>query len=198
MCAIVQEDMKALIAYSSVSHMSFVVLGIVSQNVFGLTGAVLLMGAHGLVSSGLFGCVGILYERYHVRQIDYYGGLIIGMPLFGTCFLITTIANFGFPLTLNFVAEFIILLGLVHFNLFMYFFASIGLFLALIYSILLFNKVMYGNTKRFIAHILDVRKSEFYAIGLVCIYSLILGCYPNIIIDYLAGEINYYSIKKLC
>ena len=101
--AIVQVDFKRLIAYTSISHMNFVVLGIFSHNIYGLVGAVLLMYAHGLVASGLFASVGLLYERYYSRQIEYYGGLVVGMPIFATLFFFIILGNFGFPITVNFV-----------------------------------------------------------------------------------------------
>jgi len=120
--AIVQVDFKKLIAYTSISHMNFVVLGIFSHNIFGLVGALLLMYAHGLVSSGLFAIVGMLYDRYASRQIEYFGGLVAGMPLFSTVFFLITLGNFGFPITFNFVGELLILIGLAHFNLHILFF----------------------------------------------------------------------------
>jgi len=165
--AIIQNDFKRLIAYTSISHMNLVVLGLFSNSIFGLVGSFLLMFAHGLTSSGLFISVGVLYERYFSRQLEYFSGLIFGMPLLGTLFFFITVSNFGFPLTFNFIGEFLILIGLAHFNFYILIFSSIGLFLSVIYSILLYNKLMLGNIKYFIINIKDVNMFEFN-----CLFSI--------------------------
>jgi len=165
--AVIQTDFKRLIAYTSVSHMNFAVLGLFSFNIFGLVGSVLLMFAHGIVSSGLFAIVGMLYERYFSRQLDYYSGLISGMPLIGSFFFIILLGNFGFPLTFNFVGELLILVGITHFNLYVLFLLFPGLLLSVVYSILLYNKLMFGNLKVFIKIIKDASLFEFN-----CLFSI--------------------------
>jgi len=181
--ALVQNDFKRLIAYTSVSHMNFAVLGIFSQTIQGLVCAVILMLAHGLVSSGLFAVVGMIYERYSSRQIEYYGGLIIGMPLLGTFFFIMTLGNFGFPLTLNFVGELLILASLAHTNLFVLFASAIGLFLSVAYSIILYNKLMFGNVKPFIRKIKDVTLFEFNSLLSLTLGCLFFGIWPMSVIE---------------
>jgi len=173
--AVIQTDFKRLIAYTSVSHMNFVVLGLFSNNIFGLIGGILLMFAHGLTSSGLFASVGIIYDRYFSRQLEYFSGLILGMPLFGTLFFFITIGNFGFPLTFNFVGELLILVGLVHFNFYILFFSSIGLFLSVVYSILLYNKLMFGNVKQSINIIKDTDIFEFNSLFSISLFSIFFG-----------------------
>jgi NADH:ubiquinone oxidoreductase subunit 4 (subunit M) len=111
-----QIDLKRIIAYSSIAHMNLTVLGLFSENQQGIEGAIYLMIAHGIVSSALFFCVGILYDRYHTRLLRYYGGLILLMPLCGFFFFNFTIANMGFPGTCNFIGELLILMGLFEFN----------------------------------------------------------------------------------
>jgi len=193
--AIVQADFKKLIAYSSISHMNFVVLGIFSHSIYGLIGSILLMLAHGIVSSGLFASVGLLYERYESRQIEYYGGLIIGMPLFGTLFFILILGNFSFPLTFNFVGELLILIGIAHFNFYVLFFLALGVFFSVVYSILLYNKLMFGNVKLFIRKIKDLNFTEFNYLLSFVLALLLLGFFPNVVIDTIYITCKIYLIK---
>lgn len=130
-----QIDLKKIIAYSSVSHMGFVTIGIFSLNIQGLEGSILLMLSHGLVSSALFLCVGILYDRYKTRIIKYYSGLIQVMPLFGVFFLFFIFSNLGFPGTSSFVGEILVLLGSFQINTTLTFFSSFGTVLGAAYSI---------------------------------------------------------------
>jgi len=133
--AIRQIDLKRIVAYSSVAHMNLVVLGIFSLNEQGLDGAIYLMVAHGIVSSALFFCVGVLYDRYHTRLIRYYSGLVQVMPLFSIIFFLFTLANMSFPGTCNFIGEFLVLLGIFSRNTFILFYAASGIVLSAIYSI---------------------------------------------------------------
>jgi NADH-ubiquinone oxidoreductase chain 4 len=115
--ALSQNDIKKMIAYSSVSHMSLCLLGIISNNIFGLIGSFLLAIGHGFVSSALFFLVGLLYDRYHTRILDYYSGINLILPLFSFFFFSFLISNFGFPISINFIAEFLILLGIGYLNI---------------------------------------------------------------------------------
>jgi len=193
--AIVQSDFKRLIAYTSISHMNFVVLGIFSHSIYGLVGGTVLMYAHGLVSSGLFAVVGMLYERYFSRQIEYYSGLIVGMPILGSLFFIILLGNFGFPLTLNFIGEFLILVGLAHFNLYLLFLSSIGLFLSVVYSILLYNKLMFGNLKPFIRQIKDVTLFEFTCLISLSWYIIFFGIWPMSVLDCIYLGLSHCIVK---
>jgi len=181
--AIVQSDVKRMIAYISIAHMNFIVLGIFSGNIFGLVGSVVLMFGHGLVASGLFAVVGILYERYQSRQIEYFGGLILAMPIFGTLFFLIILGNFGFPLTFNFVGELLILVGLAHSNLWMLFASSFGLVMSVAYSIMMYSKIMFGNIPKFIRIIKDVSLYEFYALFSLALFCIIFGMWPMPILD---------------
>jgi NADH:ubiquinone oxidoreductase subunit 4 (subunit M) len=130
-----QVDLKKIIAYSSVAHMSFVILGLFSLTVNGIEGGVFLMLSHGIVSSALFICIGILYDRYHSRLVFYYGGLNTLMPLYSVFFFLFTLANMGLPGLSNFVGELLVLLGLVSMSPVIAILAAIGTILGAIYSI---------------------------------------------------------------
>jgi NADH:ubiquinone oxidoreductase subunit 4 (subunit M) len=130
-----QIDLKKIIAYSSVAHMAYVTLGIFSFDLPALEGSILLMLSHGLVSSALFMCVGIIYDRHKTRIIKYYSGLIQVMPLFITIFFLFTLANLSFPTTFGFIGEFLVLSGLFQTNKIITFFASLGMVLGAAYSI---------------------------------------------------------------
>jgi NADH-quinone oxidoreductase subunit M len=130
-----QIDLKKIIAYSSVAHMNFALLGLFINNNTGLAGTIYLMLGHGIVSSALFICVGILYDRYHNRTILYYGGLVQVMPLFSVCFLIFTLANISFPGTINFVGELLILISVAKTHIVILFISALGIILSVVYAI---------------------------------------------------------------
>jgi len=130
-----QIDLKKIIAYSSVAHMNFALLGLFVNNSQGIDGSLYLMLGHGVVSSALFLCIGILYDRYHTRNLLYYGGLVQVMPIFSIFFLIFTLANIGMPGTVNFVGEFLVLIGIFKFNTTVAVLASIGMILGAVYAI---------------------------------------------------------------
>jgi NADH-quinone oxidoreductase subunit M len=134
-CTCRQFDLKKIIAYSSVAHMNFVVIGIFALNHEGLEGSLFLMLGHGIISGGLFFLVGIVYDRHDTRCVDYYGGLAIPMPLYTTLFLFFTLANMSFPGSCNFVGEIMILVGLFKKNIILAFFAATGIILSASYSI---------------------------------------------------------------
>merc|ERR1711991_115136 len=130
-----QIDLKKIIAYSSVVHMNFALLGIFTNTSYGIEGSLFFMLGHGIVSSGLFLCIGILYDRYHTRNILYYGGLVQTMPLFSICFLLLTLANLGLPGMVNFVGEFLVLIATFKVNIITIILASAGLILGAVYGI---------------------------------------------------------------
>jgi len=132
---ITQIDLKKIIAYSSVAHMNFAILGLFTNNMQGVSGSLFFMLAHGIVSSALFLCVGMLYERYHTRNILYYGGLVQTMPIFSLFLFIFIFANIGFPSTVNFVGEFLVLVGVWKINSSVAFLASFGMILGAVYNI---------------------------------------------------------------
>ena len=139
-----QEDIKKLIAYSSVAHMGFVTMGLFSMNAQGIQGAMFHMISHGLVSGALFLCVGVIYDRMHTREIAAYGGLVNRMPLYAVVFLIFTMANVGLPGTSGFVGEFLTLLGAFRSNTWVAFLATTGVILSAAYALWLYRRVVYG------------------------------------------------------
>ena len=142
--ALVQEDMKKLIAYSSVAHMGFVTMGLFAMNQQGVQGAIFQMVRHGLVSGALFLCVGVVYDRMHTREIAAYGGLVQRMPLYAVAFMVFTMANVGLPGTSGFVGEFLTLLGTFAANDKVAFFATTGVILSACYALYLYRRVIFG------------------------------------------------------
>lgn len=158
-----QVDLKKIIAYSSVAHMGFVTIGLFSLNTQGLEGSIILMLSHGLISSALFLCVGILYDRYKTRIIKYYSGLVQVMPLFITFFLFFSFANIGFPGTSSFIGELLVLLGAFQSNVFLTFVSSFSIVLSVGYSIWLLNRIGFGLLKvQYFKVFQDISRREFF------------------------------------
>ncbi len=147
-----QIDIKRIIAYSSIAHMNIAVLGLFVNNIYGVFGSFYLMLGHGLISTGLFFAVGVLYDRYHTRLLFYYSGLTSVMPIYSACLLFFSFANIGFPGTFNFISELNILLGVFSCSAVLLFFVFLGFLLTVIYSIWLFNRIMFGVLKTTYIH----------------------------------------------
>jgi NADH-quinone oxidoreductase subunit M len=194
--AVIQKDFKKIIAYSSISHMGFLTLGIFSNNIYGLQGAMSLMLAHGLVSTGLFGTVGFLYDRYHTRQIEYYSGFVQCMPLFSFFFFILMLGNSGFPGTYNFISEFLLLLSFSQFNFIVLIFSSIGIFFSIVYSMLPYSRIIFGNIKDFIVEQKDVNLIEFNFLLIIVVYVIALGLFPHIFLDISYTSLKFYLVKN--
>src|SRR5436853_6562914 len=155
--ALAQEDMKKLIAYSSVAHMGFVTLGIFAATTQGVTGGIFQMISHGLVSAALFLCVGVVYDRMHTREIAAYGGLVNRMPLYAAAFMVFTLANLGLPGTTGFIGEFLSLIGTFPVNNLVAALATIGTILSAAYALWLYRKVIFGElTKPALAAMKDL------------------------------------------
>nr|YP_010007658.1 NADH dehydrogenase subunit 4 [Cyanidium caldarium]QNR39832.1 NADH dehydrogenase subunit 4 [Cyanidium caldarium] len=175
-----QIDLKKIIAYSSIAHIGYVTLGIFSFNVQGIEGSILLILGHGLISSALFLCVGILYEKYKTRVLKYYSGLIQIIPLFVTFFLFFLLANIGFPGTSNFIGEFLVLIGISQINYFVTIFAVLGIVFSAAYSLWLFNHVSGGLIKlHYLQNYYDISKREFFILLFLFFSSLWIGILPN-------------------
>jgi proton-translocating NADH-quinone oxidoreductase chain M len=183
--AIRQTDLKRTIAYSSVAHMNLVMMGLFSYNLTGLEGAVLQSLSHGFVSSALFLCIGIFYDRYHTRMIKYYSGLVHVMPITVLILLFFIMANIGLPGTSSFVGEFLILAGLYKTNVIVTFLGTTGMILGGVYSLWLFNRIAYGNLKtQFIGlKFSDLNKNEFYSLFPLVIGTLFMGIYPEFFLE---------------
>lgn len=180
---IIQNDLKRLIAYSSIAHMSLIVLGLFSLTYQGLDGGIYLMLSHGIVSSGLFFCVGSLYERHHTRAIRNYSGLIQVMPVYGFIFFLFTLANMSFPGSSNFVGELLVFSGINAKSLFIMMLSGVGVIFSAIYSIWLYNRIMFGTIKSpsIINIYADLNKNEHYIYFFLIIVMFILGADSDII-----------------
>ena len=182
--AIRQIDLKKIIAYSSVGHMNVVLLGIMSLRIEGLEGAIFQMLSHGIVSGALFFCVGVFYERYHVRSLKYFGGLTNVYPMFAIVFLTFSLANISFPGTSSFVGEFLILAGVFKESSIVVFFAAFSMILGAVYTLWTYNRIFFGNLKNLsIKSSLDLNRHEAYLFGILIIILLIMGIYSKLFLD---------------
>ncbi|TPK84683.1 NADH-quinone oxidoreductase subunit M [Mesorhizobium sp. B2-4-13] len=189
--ALMQEDMKKLIAYSSVAHMGFVTMGIFAMNQEGVQGAIFQMLSHGLVSGALFLCVGVIYDRMHTREIAAYGGLVNNMPKYATVFLIFTMANVGLPGTSGFVGEFLTMLGVFRVNTWVAFFAATGVILSAAYALWLYRRVIFGAlTKDSLKGLLDLSTREKAIIYPLVVLVIFFGVYPAPVFDATAQSVK--------
>lgn len=189
--ALVQTDIKKLIAYSSVAHMGFVTMGIFAGNVMGIQGAIFQMISHGIVSGALFFAVGVVYDRMHTREIDAYGGLVERMPAYAVVFLIFTMANVGLPGTSGFVGEFLTMLAVFQVNTWVAFFAAFGVILSAAYALWLYRRVVYGAlTKDSLKAILDIDRREAIILVPLVILTILFGFYPAPILDATAASVQ--------
>lgn len=191
-----QIDLKKIIAYSSIAHMNFVVIGIFSNNIYGIEGAVFTMLSHGLISSMLFFCIGVLYDRYGERNLLYYNNIAQIMPYFTFFFFIGIIANLGMPGTSSFVGEFLLLLSLSFKSIFLLFIMSLSLFLTTIYCIWLFNRICFGYMRnKYIIVYKDLIRFESIILIIFTVLILFFGIYPNCILN-LFHDIVYSNMYK--
>ncbi|KKB08487.1 NADH-quinone oxidoreductase chain 13 [Devosia geojensis] len=189
--ALVQEDVKKLIAYSSVAHMGFVTMGIFAGNALGIQGAIFQMLSHGLVSGALFLCVGVVYDRMHTRDIAAYGGLVERMPRYAFAFMIFTMANVGLPGTSGFVGEFLTLIGVFQINTWVAFGAASGMIFSACYALWLYRRVIFGAlTKDSLRGILDLSFKEKVVLYPLIVLTIVFGFYPAPILDTTAGAVD--------
>jgi NADH-quinone oxidoreductase subunit M len=189
--AMVQEDMKKLIAYSSVAHMGFVTMGIFAATAQGVAGGIFQMVSHGIVSSALFLCVGVVYDRMHSREISAYGGLVDRMPVYAAVFLVFTLANVGLPGTSGFVGEFLTLLGTFRVNVTVATLATLGVILSACYALWLYRKVVFGKLEKpALAHIKDMGWREIAIFAPLVVLTLLLGFYPKPVLDMSAASVT--------
>lgn len=189
--ALVQNDMKKLIAYSSISHMGFVTLGLFIFNPQGMEGAVMQMISHGFVSGALFLCVGVLYDRLHSRQISDYGGVVNTMPVFATLFMLFAMANSGLPGTSGFVGEFVVIMGAMKANFWYAFAAATTLIWGAAYTLWLYKRVIFGAVASAkVAQLKDINLREFVVLGFLAVAVLAMGLYPNPFAEVLHVPVN--------
>ncbi len=190
--ALVQEDMKKLIAYSSVAHMGYVTMGIFAANQQGIDGAIFQMLSHGFISGALFLCVGVIYDRMHTRQIDAYGGLVNRMPAYALVFMFFTLANVGLPGTSGFVGEFLTLMGVFQANTWVALFATSGVILSAAYALWLYRRVMMGDLiKEALRSITDMTGRERLIFAPLVAMTLLLGVCPWLATDLIGPSVGH-------
>jgi NADH-quinone oxidoreductase subunit M len=188
--ALVQEDMKKLIAYSSVAHMGFVTMGIFALTTQGVAGGIFQMISHGIVSAALFLCVGVVYDRMHTREISAYGGLVNNMPLYALVFMVFTLANVGLPGTSGFIGEFLALIGTFRVNIPVATLATFGVILSACYALWLYRKVIFGVLeKSALAGLRDLGRREILVFTPLVILTILFGVYPKPVLDMSAASV---------
>ena len=193
--AIAQEDVKKLIAYSSVAHMGFVTIGVFTLTMQGLQGGIFQMLSHGIVSGALFLCVGVIYDRMHTREISAYGGLADRMPLYAFCFMVFTLANVGLPGTSGFVGEFLSLLGAFRINTWVAFLATTGIILSAAYALWLYGRIIFGKLERpALKYITDLSWREVVVMSPLVVLTIFFGFYPGPILD--ASAVSVEALIK--
>ena len=194
--ALMQEDVKKLIAYSSVAHMGFVTMGIFAVTAQGVGGGIFQMVSHGIVSGALFLCVGVIYDRMHTREIAAYGGLVERMPLYAFAFLVFTLANVGLPGTSGFVGEFLTLIGTFRVNIPVATLATLGVILSAGYALWLYRKVIFGRLEKpSLAHIRDLGAREIVILAPLVIFTILFGIYPKPVLDMSSASVNALVAK---
>ncbi len=189
--ALAQEDIKKLIAYSSVAHMGFVTMGIFTITHQGVEGGIFQMLSHGVVSGALFLCVGVIYDRMHTREIAAYGGLVNRMPVYAACFMIFTLANVGLPGTGGFVGEFLTMLGAFAVNTWVAIFAATGVILSAAYALYVYRRVVFGElVKPALMTIKDLSPREFAILAPLVIITILMGVYPKPVFDVTTASVR--------
>ncbi len=189
--AIAQQDMKKLIAYSSVAHMGYVTMGIFTANQQGIDGAIFQMISHGFISGALFLCVGVIYDRMHTREIDAYGGLVNRMPAYALVFMFFTMANVGLPGTSGFVGEFLTIMGIFQVNTWVAFVAATGVILSAGYALWLYRRVVWGELiKESLKTITDMTARERAIFAPLVAMTLLLGVYPSLVTDIIGPSVG--------
>ena len=191
--AMVQADMKKLVAYSSIAHMGFVTLGFFIFNQLGVEGAIVQMISHGFVSGAMFLCIGVLYDRMHSRQIADYGGVVNVMPKFAALVMLFSMANCGLPGTSGFVGEFMVILAAVQFNFWIAFGAAFTLILGAAYTLWMYKRVYFGAvTNEHVKELKDINSREYLILGVLAFFTLFMGVYPKPFTD-----VMHVSVENL-
>jgi NADH-quinone oxidoreductase subunit M len=200
--ALVQADMKKLVAYSSIAHMGFVTLGFFMFNTLGVQGGIVQMISHGFISGAMFLCIGVLYDRMHSRQIADYGGVVNRMPKFGALFVFFAMANSGLPATSGFVGEFMVILGAVEYNFWIGLLAATTLILGAAYSLWMVKRVVFGEVANdHVAELKDVNAREFWMLMALAFFVLLMGVWPAPFIDVMQvsvdGLLQHVAVSKI-
>jgi NADH-quinone oxidoreductase subunit M len=189
--ALMQEDMKKLIAYSSVAHMGFVTLGIFTIQQQGIEGSIIQMISHGLVSAALFLCVGVIYDRMHSRLINSYGGIVTVIPKYSVLFMLFTLAALGLPGTSGFIGEFLILMAVFKDNFLVAVIASLGVIFGAAYMLWLYKRVVFGKLiNKDLEKMVDLNRSEYFILVTLALPTLFFGFYPEPLINTIEVSVN--------
>lgn len=193
--ALMQADMKKLIAYSSVAHMGFVTLGFFLLNAYGIEGAMVQMISHGFISGAMFLCVGVLYDRLHSRQIADYGGVVNKMPVFAAFFMLFAMANAGLPGTSGFVGEFMVIMGSIKVNFWYAFLAATTLIFGAAYTLWMYKRVIFGAVASpAVGALEDISKREFALLAILAISVLWIGVYPYPLTEVMHTTVDHLLI----
>ena len=192
-----QNDIKKIIAYSSIAHMNIAMLGFFLLDINSITGSFIMMIGHGIVSAGLFFIVGILYDRYKTKLIQYYSGVVQCMPVFTTIFLLFTLGNISIPLTVNFLSELLIICGLcIKYNIVLLAVCVVGIFLGTMYSMWIFNKISFGIPYYYIYRYLkDISIIELVIMMPLVLHMFWLGIFPNSFLEVVNNSINFFMVN---
>ncbi len=189
--ALVQEDMKKLVAYSSIAHMGFVTLGFFMFSALGLEGALVQMVSHGFIAGAMFYCIGVMYDRVHSRQIVDYGGVVNTMPKFAAFFMLFAMANAGLPATSGFVGEFMVILAAVKYNFWVAFAAATTMIVGAAYTLWMYKRVVFGAVgNHHVAELTDINSREFLVLALLAIGALGMGLYPQPFTEVMHSSVN--------
>ena len=200
--ALIQSDMKKLVAYSSIAHMGFVTLGFFLFSAMGIEGALIQMISHGFVSGAMFFCIGVMYDRVHSRQIADYGGVVNTMPKFAALFMLFSMANAGLPATSGFVGEFMVILGAVKLNFWVAFAAATSMILGAAYTLWMYKRVIFGDIANdHVRELTDVNGREFLILAVLAICTLWMGIYPQPFTEVMHSSVNdllrHVAISKI-
>ena len=189
--ALVQEDMKKLVAYSSIAHMGFVTLGFFMFSALGLEGALVQMVSHGFIAGAMFYCIGVMYDRVHSRQIVDYGGVVNTMPKFAAFFMLFAMANAGLPATSGFVGEFMVILAAVKYNFWVAFAAATTMIVGAAYTLWMYKRVVFGSVaNHHVADLTDINSREFLVLALLAVGALGMGLYPQPFTEVMHSSVN--------
>jgi NADH-quinone oxidoreductase subunit M len=190
--ALMQEDMKKLIAYSSIAHMGLVTIGIFTPNALGLDGSIFQMLSHGVVSGALFMAVGVVYDRLHTHEIDRFGGLVSRMPAYAVIFMLFSLASVGLPGTSGFVGEILVIVGVFQINSWVALLAATGAFLSVAYMLWLYRRVIFGSlVKDELKGMRDLRPNEVIAFAPLVVITLLMGIYPSLFLDPMKPSVEH-------
>jgi NADH-quinone oxidoreductase subunit M len=194
--ALMQEDMKKLIAYSSIAHMGIVTIGIFTPNALGLDGSIFLMLSHGIVSGALFMGVGVVYDRLHTHEIDRFGGLVERMPIYAAVFMLFSLASVGLPGTSGFVGEILVIVGIFQINSWVALLAATGAFLSVAYMLWLYRRVFFGAlVKDDLKMFKDLRPNEIIAFAPLVVITLLMGIYPALFLDPMKASVDNLLVQ---